>query len=151
MPRFDRLLTRMGDWMLRVELLFGPETIIALCSLWASDKLLSPPSNFAGHLAAYSMARSIISDEQSWGVGAGVGAIVHIVGLALLSLRAAPLVSIICRCFGLIVSGFCWSVMGWSFLLGDLDSLPAMPFILIGVVALWTLLRFPLVPGKGSK
>lgn len=145
MPTLTKKVERASHWMLREEL-FGAETILAICALWAAHTLLSGPSNFIRHHADYALLVEIMRNESRWGFLAAAACLFHVLGLGFLTLETAPTLSVSSRCLGLFLSGFLWSVIGWSFLLGNPDSLTAVPLIMIGLTALWTLMRFPFVP-----
>lgn len=84
--------------------------------------------------------------EPDWGLFAAISAMLTALGLTLLALRVVFSTGLVMRCIGLLMSGFFWTLMGCSFLIGNPDSVAAVPLILLGASAWWTLIRFPTVP-----
>lgn len=141
----ERDLNRLSRCMLRMEL-YAIEVTLTVCSLWAASCLLTPPSNFAANANSWAFLQSMQIHETTWGLLAAGGAITKAVGLALLLFDFLPALSLLLRCTGLAISGFLWSVIGVSFLLGNSDSVASIPLIMLGASSWWTLVRFPCVP-----
>jgi hypothetical protein len=121
------------------------EGFLTLCSVWAAFVLYNPPSNFATFPAAFAIAERMQGSERVWATTALIGAISKVLGLLLAALDAAPNLSFGIRCGGLVISGIFWSVMGTSAVLGNIDSLFGVPGLLLGLSAVWTLVRLPAV------
>lgn len=119
------------------------EGFLTLCSFWAAYVLYHPPSNFATFPEAFAIAERMQGSEAVWGTTALIGAMSKLIGLVLTALEVGEGLSFFIRCIGLVISGIFWSVMGTSSALGNTDSLFGVPSLLLGLAALWTLLRMP--------
>jgi hypothetical protein len=119
------------------------EGFLTLCSFWAAFVLYHPPSNFASFPATFAIAERMQGSESFWATTALMGAILKLLGLLLTAMNVADGPSFFVRCVGLVISGIFWSIMGTSSALGNPDGLFGVPGLLLGVAALWTLLRLP--------
>ena len=138
----DCTLMRLSRWMLRIEV-FAPEWFLALCSLAACYSLWHEPSNFDGYPAHYSLMARIQRHEEAWATLILFGAVLKVVGLGLTFLRSHSDFAYGARVAGLCISGLFWLVLGASYLEGDPDDLFGPICMLMGLVAWWTLARFP--------
>ncbi len=136
---------RLARFMLSAER-FGMECLLAVCNMWAAHKLTTPPSNFQFYESGYAFMKGLQIHEPDWGLFAAISAMLTALGLTLLALRVVFSTGLVMRCIGLLMSGFFWTLMGCSFLIGNPDSVAAVPLILLGASAWWTLIRFPTVP-----
>jgi hypothetical protein len=127
------------------------EAVLTTASVWAAYVLITPPSNFASFPASFAFVESLQGHEAGWAIIALLGATMKAGGLALLwrarTVKAVT-ISYYMRCFGLIISGFFWGLMGLSALIGNPDSLFGIWGILGGITAWWILIRFPVLPEK---
>lgn len=140
-------LTSISRTMRGLEPYFA-EGALSICSVWACYVLLMPPSNFATYPASFYLADWLVNGEQAWGVVAAIAAALKVVGLGITWRRPHSELAIVCRCFGLGLSGFFWTLMGLSTVVGNPDTLFGMPaIIMIASSAWWTLARFPTIPG----
>ena len=149
MDAIELAFAHLSRRMLSLER-FGVETFLFVCSTWAARRLLTPPSNFAGYEAGFAFMAAMKLHEADWGVGIAVAAVLQLVGLGLAGLRRSPMLSMQMRCIGLLMSGFFWTVIGSSFLVGNPDTIAGVPLVLLGCSAWWTLLRFPSLPNHPS-
>lgn len=125
---------------------YKTEVFLTLCSTWAAWVLYHPPSNFISFPASFAIAERMQGQEWVWASAALIGAILKACGLILSLAREAPSISFYMRCTGLIISGIFWTVMGTSATLGNPDTLFGVPGFLMGLSAVWVLLRFPKMP-----
>lgn len=127
---------------------YALEGFLTLCSFWAAYVLFTPPSNFAAFPKAFAFVEQMQGKESLWATMVLVGAASKAIGLALVAVPPAGGVSFILRCVGLMISGFFWTVIGISSMLGNPDTLMGFPGFLMGLSAVWVLLRFPVNPAE---
>lgn len=125
---------------------YKSEVVLTLCSFWAAFVLYNPPSNFASFPAAFAIAERMQGAEWLWATAALSGALIKTLGLMLTAASEAQTFAFWCRCMGLVISGIFWGAMGTSTTLGNPDTLFGVPGILMGLTAVWVLLRFPRMP-----
>lgn len=147
--RCEKLFDVMSGRMLQAER-YGVEVLLAASSLWAASRLLTPPNNFVLYASNYAMAERLQASELLWGLLAAASCLLEIAGLLVGAFRIAQPIGLALRCFGLVLGGFFWSVIGWSFFMGNPNTIAGLPFALMGASAWWTLLRFPTIPGRGG-
>ena len=139
-------LTNTASMKMRSIEPYKVEVVLTLCSLWAAWVLYHPPSNFSTFPAAFAIAERMQGQEWIWATAALVGAALKAIGLILTLASEAPSISFYMRCSGLIISGIFWTVLGTSATLGNPDTLFGVPGFLMGLSALWILVRFPKMP-----
>lgn len=135
---FDRLSLRM----LNAER-FMVEIFLCISSIWAAAKFLTLPKYFTLYMSGYAFLTDLNITEQDWGLIAAIAAALKIIGLTMTMFRFCRGCGLAMRCVGLLISGFFWNVLGLSFLMGNSDSVTAIPMALMGCAAWWTLIRFP--------
>jgi hypothetical protein len=143
--RFGIELDRFGTRMRLLEP-YGTEGLLILCSLWAGWTLTANPLNFPIRPEIFHVASLIQPNERVWGIFALISALTKIVGLLLTFIRRLFVFAVLLRCLGLSLSTLFWLIMGSSLLVGNPDSVFALPIITQGLSALWVLIRFPVFP-----
>ncbi len=144
MPFWDRLSARLF-----AAEPYAIESFLALISIWGAWALFHPPSNFAAYRGAYLWISSIDSVEEHWASLLVLNAALTVSGLVLCLVFRRHSLGLTARLGGLAISGFFWTLLGLSTLLGNIDTLLGFPVFLIGVSAWVVLLRFPTMPSSG--
>ncbi len=128
---------------------YAAEIFLCLSDAWCAKCLLSNPRAFQTSKDYYFLLKDLDASQDFWVYYCLTASLLMIVGLGLVHLPKsyrAREAGFGMRLVGLGMSAFFWTVVGASFLLANVDAIPSMPVLLIGLATFFYMGRTPVMP-----